>query len=961
MNRRSFSLLISCLAVFWLSTGVAFAQGGGATTTGSINGRVTDASGGVLPGVTVTAKSPSLMGVQTSMTDAGGNYRFPALPPGTYSLGYELSGFKTLERANIQISIGFTATVNVELAVATLEETVTVTGDAPVIDTASTRVQQTFSLEKMQEIPNARDIWALIAVTPAVTMARTDVGGSQTGTQGNYRTYGFAGQRQVVLEGINVTYDTSLSVLYPDYGSFEEVSVETLSHSAAVSGPGTQTQMLTKSGGNRFSGEVYQDYVNDSMIAANIPEEVLAQGIAKHSNETALNRDFNGSLGGPIKRDKVWWHYSYHDQKIAFAIPNFIGPLAGTLNNIRLRNHSAKATVQLNQRNKVIAYVSRNWTEEPYYQVSTAFFYTDVGQTTQRYNDIWVFKGEWNGTINNNTYAEAVIGGVNLVSLNVTNTDTTAFYTVDSGRLTYSGGERKRQYTPERRQFAGAINYFKDGWGGSHTIKAGGALQPELRNDGNTQLASGNVLQNMNNGNPVSVVLYAPTATRVDRGHAHNHLPTQDRLNAASAFVNDQWTVGRVNLNLGVRWDHYRAWSPEQTQKAYSFGPLSIPDRTFPQATYFTWNKIVPRLGVIYDLSGNGKTVVKLNYGLYAFDPGISLGGSANPNQATKSVTYAWSDNRACAGCIAGDGIYQPGEEGNQTASSLANNIQIDPDLKQPTSTQATAYLERQLTEGVGARVGFVYYSVKDQSATFQPFRPASAYTVPFTVVDRGADNILGSADDQNLTFYGIPNSVIANYPNTSVLSNTPNNGRYKTLDIALDKRRSHNYSASIGFAYSWMHDYPLSYPNTPNGPFDYDYRMYSLKATGTYTLPYGMLLSGVYRFQAGANYARTLSVSAPASCACTFSAARGGSLGNTTVFATPYDAYSQDSISVLDVRVEKTINVRAAKVRMFLDGFNLTNHYAAEIIGVATGPAFQRPTAILAPRAARVGARVSW
>src|SRR5262245_28485004 len=174
MRRRGFHLVVAVLAACLLASTHAFAQGGGASTTGSINGKVSDTSQAVLPGVTVTVASPSLMGVQTAVTDGGGNYRFPALPPGTYTVTFELPGFNTLKRENIQIAMGFTAAVNVELAVASLQETVTVTGDSPVIDTTSTRVQQNFKLEALQEIPNSRDLWSLLAVTPAVTMGRID-------------------------------------------------------------------------------------------------------------------------------------------------------------------------------------------------------------------------------------------------------------------------------------------------------------------------------------------------------------------------------------------------------------------------------------------------------------------------------------------------------------------------------------------------------------------------------------------------------------------------------------------------------------------------------------------------------------------------------------------------------------------------------------------------------------------
>jgi hypothetical protein len=134
-----FRIAVAVFVAALLASTHAFAQGGGASTTGSINGKVADSSGGVLPGVTVSATSPSMMGIQTSVSDAGGNYRFPALPPGTYGLVFELPGFTTLKRENIQISMGFTATVNVDLAVASLQETVTVTGNSPVIDTSSTR------------------------------------------------------------------------------------------------------------------------------------------------------------------------------------------------------------------------------------------------------------------------------------------------------------------------------------------------------------------------------------------------------------------------------------------------------------------------------------------------------------------------------------------------------------------------------------------------------------------------------------------------------------------------------------------------------------------------------------------------------------------------------------------------------------------------------------------------------
>ncbi|MBA3271979.1 MAG: carboxypeptidase regulatory-like domain-containing protein, partial [Acidobacteria bacterium] len=170
--RRMFFGALAVLGILAGMPASALAQGGSASSTGTIQGRVADASGAVLPGVTVTATSPSMIGMQTQVTNENGSYRFPAVPPGIYSLSYELGGFSGIKREKVEVSLGFTANVNVEMSVATLQETVTVTGESPVIDTTATRVQQNFKLEQLNSIPNGRDMWALLAATPGVVMSR---------------------------------------------------------------------------------------------------------------------------------------------------------------------------------------------------------------------------------------------------------------------------------------------------------------------------------------------------------------------------------------------------------------------------------------------------------------------------------------------------------------------------------------------------------------------------------------------------------------------------------------------------------------------------------------------------------------------------------------------------------------------------------------------------------------------
>src|SRR4029453_14658941 len=314
---RRWTMGLTALLV-WLAAPVpAFAQGGGASSTGTIQGRVADAQSAGLPGVTVTATSPSALGAQTTITSETGNYRFPALPPGTYAVTYELAGFNTLKREGIIITLGFTANVNVELALATLQETVTVSGESPVIDTTATRIQQNFKMEQLQSLPNARDMWALLAVTPGVAVNRIDVGGNRAGTQAGYTAYGFTGQVRVLIEGINTTEGTGGAGFYFDYASLEEAFLGTTGQSAEMPNPGVQSQFIAKSGGNRFAGEYHIDWYNNSLQGSNLPDSYLAPNAFKGTNGSNAIRDGANEIldyydhdinaGGPIKKDKVWY------------------------------------------------------------------------------------------------------------------------------------------------------------------------------------------------------------------------------------------------------------------------------------------------------------------------------------------------------------------------------------------------------------------------------------------------------------------------------------------------------------------------------------------------------------------------------------------------------------------------------------------------------------------------------
>jgi hypothetical protein len=931
----------------------AFAQGGGASSTGTIQGRVTDAQGAVLPGVTVIAESPAMLGQQTAVTSETGNYRFPAVPPGTYTLTYELPGFTTVKREGVQITLGFTATINIELALATLQETVTVTGDSPVIDTTATRVVQNFKLEQLQSLPNGRDMWSLLAVTPAVQMARIDVGGNRAGTQTDYRAYGMEGQVRVLIEGINTTEGTGGAGFYFDYSSLEEVFLGTSGQSAEMPNPGVQSQFIAKSGGNNFSGEYYLDWYNNSLQGSNIPDEYTAptafrnNPIRPHSNEIDSYYDTAINVGGPIKRDKVWWFGTYRKQFNAIQQPNF--QFDKTFDT-ELWNAVGKGTYQMNQNNKFIGYYQWGQKIQPNRMPFGTYTYLSESPTNRQDSGSWVYKGEWNGTVSEKLYIEARYGDFGYYFPQITN-GTEDYFWRDAGTLEILGSHQKNQNDRDRKQLTGAATYFLDTARGSHTIKVGGEMLKEQQWFGVLQGVGGNIEHVYNNGVANQLIFRIPTATQVGglKDNDEGHLTTRNALDSASAFINDTWALGRLTLNAGLRWDRYKGWLPEQRQLGATVGPVVLDAKTFAETDLFTWNLVAPRVGVVFDLTGDGRTVLKGNYGLYWHNPGVGIPSDANPNTGTKSATYGWND-------VNGDRRWQPGEETSLQSAALEGAIRLDPNIEAPYSHEAAFWVERQLTQTLGLRSGFVYKTEDDLIARYVPTRGLDVYEqfgVPFTFVDIGPDGVRNTADDRNLNYVGLPSANAATrFPTTQVVMNLPEYGRYKTFEASMSKRYGNRWSASIGGAYTWMTDFPNDYPQNPNQPGAQDRTVWNFKASGSYDGPFGIRISPVLRHQSGANYARTNTISFPAGITGT----------GTTVYMDEMNDNREDNIWVFDTRFEKTVNFTdRLRTRLFLDLFNLGNTHASETISRATGSGYQRPANIVAPFTARVGFRLLW
>jgi hypothetical protein len=450
-----------------------------------------------------------------------------------------------------------------------------------------------------------------------------------------------------------------------------------------------------------------------------------------------------------------------------------------------------------------------------------------------------------------------------------------------------------------------------------------------------------------------SVTFYFATATDAGKLSAHDDLTSQSALDHLGFFMNDTWSLGRMTLNGGVRYDRYHGWLPEQIQLPGSLSAWApqFPDlasrvvaKTFPEQHIYTWNQIAPRIGVTFDLTGDGKTVLKGNYGLYWHNPGVGLGANGNANTTGKSAAYTWTDTN-------GDKRWQPGEQGaSPTSISLEGTVKVDPNITAPYTHEASGWVERQLSETMGLRAGVVYKTEDNLWATYQPGRPISAYTVPFSFTDIGVDGRPGTGDERVLPMLGFPNATAAAFPTDSVVMNLPQFSRFTTYEVSMNKRYGNKWSGQAGYGFTQLHDFANGYPQNPNQPGVTDRTIWNFKAAASYDAAYGIRISPVLRHQSGVNFARTIAVTGPASCACT---------ATSTNYADAADANREDNIWVFDVRAERSFNLTSRmRIRAYFDAFNLANSHASETISRATGLSYLKPSAILAPRTARVGFR---
>lgn len=942
------------------------------TITGSIFGTVTDASGSRLPGVTVTIRSPQLIrGTDVRMTSEEGVYRAPNLPPGTYEVQFELGGFQTVRHADIALLAGQSLAVDAQLQVAQLEESLVVTGDAPLVDVRNSALVNTADTATLENIPVQREFTQILNIMPGVTDGRYDFSPVNNVHGSTLR------QNVYNLDGVNTDdpiTNATVTLLPPD--AFQEVQVTTAGISAEFGdASGGVFNYITKSGGNTFSGGANYYYQGENLQADNLTDEYRQAGLTAASGFEHVH-DAGVLLGGPILQNRAWFFGNYRYMDAAETRSDFAEPLTTT-------DHMAfaKGTVQVNAANKgELSYYYRNYTNFPYTAVASFRNSGDprVWMGVEKHTHIIVPR--WTSVLNDRTVLE-VRWNSSLFQLAATNpnNDGSPAY-IDAATGIFFGGDQHTfgDNRRDRHRIKGDLSYFRERWlGGTHNFKGGlewgydpvfqerifqGARSANALFGCSERCISGtpDTWHVLFNGDPFRVRLWnSPRLT-----YAENQ-----RL---AGYIQDQWVVReRVTLNLGARIDRVTGSLPESRGGGGGWEePVVFPE----QNDLIDITDFSPRFGVVWDVTGDRRTTIKGSAGRFYNQINTGYVSLVDPN-GIGYREFDWHDRN-------GDRIYQVGEEGilrADTRPNPARRPQIDPDLKNMYTDVFTIGVERAILPNTSLAVTGIFKRDGDIIGTVDAAVPFSAYD-PVTVVNP-LNNAPMTIYTRRLEFRGQPAQTVLTNPGERPGDPVALERKYDGLEVVLRKRMYDDWQfetsyvfgngrGNVGNAFgdSFAADY--SNPNVlidrfgdlPMGP------RHQFKMHGAILVKYGVLLSGYFEVLSGIPWTDTFfgSGTVKGAAIVRFFQSDYPALQSETfidVAGEPAGTRKFDNQTRLDLRAEKQFQTPGGEVGFVLDIFNVFN--ASEVIRIrdllSTSPNFGVPAQIQAPRQARLAVRWSF
>jgi len=869
--------------------------------TGSILVRATDEQGAVTPGVTVTISSPVLVaGTMTGVTDAGGVYRFPSLVPGTYNVKLELSGFQTLVREGIVVLVGQTTPIEVALKVATLAETVTVAGQSPTVDTTSANVAVNLSEQLLQGTPGGRDIWALVeAKVPGLVISRPDVGGTSGGLQGTFSARGTASQQNTsFLNGINVGDPAAIGAagFYYDFDAFDDIQVSTGAHDITVPTSGVFLNMITKTGGDRWHGGPTFTWTGDSLQGRTDHNPDLQKyGFRPDGNTTDFVSDINFSLGGPIVHNKVRFFGSFRDWRVHQNVP--VQNSEVVLDQTNITSGLGNVTWQASQNNRLSGFYSRQRYSKPNRLLNPASI-TVTDSTSDEEDMFDLAQGLWNSVLGSRFFIDARLGLNKILFPTYQNGGNQQSLTDNATGIVYGNFPTDVVRNRDRYQANTTGQYYLDhALGGRHEFKFGfdyshAVVQNQTRRVDDVRAFYNSTLT----PRAQSVEIYATP------------LIDKSALNVLALFAQDSYSVRRLTVIGGLRWETLEGYLPAQSSPPSQFYPNI--QRSFSEVRDLVkWTTTGPRVSAVYDISGDGKTAGKASYGRYYYILSVGGGGVnlVNPN-SNYFTTYNWND-------INNDLKFQPGEQTGAGVLTAGTTTSIDPNFRRPYTDEYSFGVDREVMANTKLAVVYTYRRERYLQVSANPDNPYA--TTPTTAIEPGIDGVLNTPDDGTYQFFQRLSPA-----NRTLITNDPSvRETYKGLEITVTKRLSNNWQMLAGYTYGRNRIDDLSIDFSPNflinaagyitsdvavtgatrcqgcGASNAD-RPNQVKLTGMYILPWHEVI-------VSANY---LGLSGPP---ITRQISRGLAIGGAqTINLEPLGSHRLDFENKIDLRVGKLFRI---------------------------------------------------
>lgn len=1023
-----------------------------ASAQATMSGTVRDASGAVLPGVSVEASSPVLIEkTRTVVSDGTGQYRMTDLPPGSYVVTFSLSGFTGVKREGLAVSGSGVVPVNVELRVGALEETVTVSGQAPLVDTQSVRREVVLNAETLSTLPATRGYGSALAAVPALNIGGVAGAGASTAptTPGMmfFTAHGGAsGEGRVMTNGMavtapfggggtsDVTYDTANS---------EEMQVLISGGLGEAETGGPSINIVPKSGGNQFRGSGFYSTSGDWATSNNVDDRLRGFGITQPPT-LRKNWDMSGSLGGPILRDRLWFFGNVRNWGNAAVVDGiFANRYAGDATHwdyaadrsIEARTaearqiYAGRLTAQLTPRNRVTF-------SHDYQRRCSGSTLTQGGEGCRQAGGEWIGSGR---TFGADTVSPETFPGYHDFPYNTTQVTYSAPV---SSRTLVEGGYSRFAYgyarfgqaapdalmnlipVTELTGIYGRPNFsyrgvfdpldfgyndndaLQSAWRaavsyvtGAHNMKVGYTGSFSTVHNGrvpnNTQLR-----YTFNNGVPIAVSYFL--SPRWDQ---------HDRTKTFGAYAQDQWTIGRLTLQGGVRYDRVSSWAPADgngTTGTSRFNPQPISFERTPSVRGY--NDITPRLGVAYDIFGTGKTALKVNVGKYVeAATSDSIYSSNNPaariitrvGSGAGSAARGWEDannNRAVDCNLLSPALQDNRASGGDLCAALGganlnfgnanpNTTTINPEILggwgvRPYDWQFGASVQHEVIPRLSVEAGynrrwwgnfFVTDNALTTAADYERYSiaipqkanlPEGGGTASFVAITpaaaaRGAQNYMTSetdyADPRTAYWQGVDFSATARLATGLTLQGGTSTGRAvrntcgltAALPELLGTARVDSCDVTENLATSFR---GLASYTIPKIDVLVSSSMRSLK-----TSPGGGVATNGLSLAANYVVPNTLIVQSlgrlPANALAT---------GTTTVnLLNPGQLYAIGRINLVDMRFAKIVRFGQRRLDVGIDLYNLFNSnvttaYQQTYEQRTDGAAWLTPTAIAAPRLAR-------